>query len=411
MRVASVAIAVALFSACPPVGGNTDGGVDAGCVPACGDRVCGTESTCGTSCGTCMQTAVCSEMGQCVAPTPFTVTTGGSGDDAAFGVTTDAAGNSYITGYFEGSVSFGDHRLVSQAPRDVFIAKLSRDGAYMWASALKGTGTKQAQSIAVDPSGAVFVSGFFTGQAVFGTQTITATGARDLFVTKLTATGEFDWTFTAGGTNAQMAGRVAVSPSGAIYVAGTYNNTVNVGGIMLTSVAQSPDVLVIRLNAEGVPTWAVSAGGSEPDEARGVAVTSGDGVAIGGNFGGTAVFGAHMLTTQGFAGAFAAKLDAQGVYSWASGCSSNTLSNTVFGWGMSMDSNQNIYVAGQVFGEATCGGNTLQSAGGEDVFVAKFNPTGALDWAKRAGGPDTDVAWTVAVNGNGNGVVLSLIHI
>ncbi|MBX7113520.1 MAG: hypothetical protein K1X64_04230 [Myxococcaceae bacterium] len=409
MRIAPLAVAVTLFSACPPMGGNDggsdDAGNDAGCVPQCGSRVCGTESSCGTSCGSCAQTAVCSAAGQCVAPTPFTVTTGGSGDDAAFSVATDLAGNSYLTGYFAGAISLGDHQLVSQAPRDVFIAKVSRDGAYLWATAVKGTGIKQAQSIAVDQSGAVFVSGFFTGQAVFGSQTITATGARDLFVTKLNANGEFEWTFTAGGANAQMAGRVAVSQSGAIYVAGTYDNTVNVGGIMLTSVAQSPDVLVVRLNADGVPTWAVSAGGSEPDEARGVAVTSGDGVAIGGTFGGSATFGSQMLTTQGFAGAFAAKLDAQGVYTWATGCNSSTLSDTIFGWAMNMDTNQNIYVTGQVNGTVSCSGKMMQSVGGEDAFVVKFNSTGAVDWAKSAGGQNTDVGWTVAVNSSGVGLV------
>lgn len=407
MRIAPFAVAVALFSACPP-GGGSDGGTDAGdagCVPECGGKTCGTESACGTSCGMCAQNAVCSAVGQCVMPMPFVVTTGSENDDVAFSVATDAEGNSYVTGYFEGSVSFGAERLVSQASRDVFIAKLTRDGVYTWARAVKGTGSKQAQSIAVDASGAVFVAGFFSGQGVFGSKTVTATGAGDLFVTKLDASGEFEWTFTAGGTNAQMAGRVAVSPSGAIYVAGTFDRTVNVGGIMLTSVAQSPDVMVIRLNADGVPQWAVSAGGPELDEARGVAVTSGDGVAIGGTFGGTATFGTNMLSTQGFAGVFAAMLDGQGVFSWTTGCNSSSPTNMAFGWAMTMDSNQNIYVAGQMEGTVSCSASTLQSAGAEDAFVVKFNPTGAVDWAKQVGGTGSDKGWTVAVNGNGNGLL------
>jgi hypothetical protein len=410
MRSVFIFLNLPLLLACPPPPGGNDGGndagVDAGCVPSCGSRACGTETTCGTSCGACAQGSVCSMAGQCVMPEPFLLTTGGGQADTAFGLTTDKAGNTYVSGYFSNSVTFGNDMLVSMAKKDVFISKINIDGEYTWTKAIKGTGTKQAQSMAVDEAGAVFVSGFFEGQATFGTKMVTSTGNRDLFVTKLSAAGDFEWTFTAGGAGSEMAGRVAVSPTGAIYVAGDYSRTVTIGTFMLTSVAQSADVMVIRLNADGVPTWAVSAGGDGPDEARGVAVTSGDGVAIGGVFSSTAIFGSQMLSTLGFAGSFAAKLDAQGAFLWATGCNSTSTLRTAFGWAMAMDTDQSIYVAGQVNGQVACGAQMIQSNGTtEDAFVVKFTPTGAVDWAKTAGGTGTDIAWTVAVDGNGNGLL------
>lgn len=40
---------------------------DTSCTPTCGTRVCGTESTCGTSCGSCDANETCSANGQCIA--------------------------------------------------------------------------------------------------------------------------------------------------------------------------------------------------------------------------------------------------------------------------------------------------------------------------------------------------------
>lgn len=406
MRTASVVAVGLCWLACSGSPSGNDAGVDAGCVPACGTRTCGTEPSCGTSCGSCNGGLTCSMTGTCEAPGPLLLTNGADNDDAAFGVATDANGFSYVTGYFANGVNFGDDRLVSMAPRDVFISKIAADGKYVWARAIKGTGTKQAQSLAVDSGGAVFVSGFFSGQAIFGSKTVTAAGSRDLFVTKLTSEGDFVWTFTAGAAGSEVAGRVAVAPSGNIYVAGNFSGTVAFGTHSLTSTMQSSDVMVLRLSAEGVPAWAVRAGGKELDEARGVAVTSPEGVAIGGTYGDTAAFGTHMLTTKGFAGAFAAKLDADGAFSWASGCQSTSAQDFAFGWAMHMDLAQNIYVAGQVAGQVSCGTHSIASnADSDDAYVVKFAPPGTIEWAKAVGGSGADVAWTVAIEGNGNGVL------
>lgn len=69
--------------------------------------------------------------------------------------------------------------------------------------------------------------------------------------------------------------------------------------------------------------------------------------------------------------------------------------------GLALDTNDNCYVTGWFDGTNNFGGITLtnKSVGGSDIFVAKYNSTGALQWAQRAGG-------TVGNPNNGRGIGL-----
>ncbi|GAA3922612.1 T9SS type A sorting domain-containing protein [Hymenobacter algoricola] len=65
------------------------------------------------------------------------------------------------------------------------------------------------------------------------------------------------------------------------------------------------------------------------------------------------------------------------------------------------DANGNVYLTGSFTGTATFGSFSLTSAGDQDVFVAKWNPTTqSFLWAQRAGGAGYDAATTIAVWGN-----------
>jgi hypothetical protein len=69
---------------------------------------------------------------------------------------------------------------------------------------------------------------------------------------------------------------------------------------------------------------------------------------------------------------------------------------------MCTDSSGNVYVTGQIEYSADFGRLSLSSAGGHDIFVAKYDSSGYLVWAKRAGGPSGDVGYGVSYDQEGN---------
>jgi formylglycine-generating enzyme required for sulfatase activity len=97
---------------------------------------------------------------------------------------------------------------------------------------------------------------------------------------------------------------------------------------------------------------------------------------------------------------------AQAGFQWSKRIASTTDTDTEFAIGMALDANGNCYVTGWFDGTNDFGGVTLtnNNVGGQDIFVAKYNSAGALQWAQLAGGSSAneDVGRGLGVDANGN---------
>jgi Beta-propeller repeat len=91
-------------------------------------------------------------------------------DDGGFGIAVDAAGNSYVTGYFSGTATFGGNQILPSAGSsvDIFVAKYDTSGALQWVKSAGGSGSDYGRGIAVDATGNSYVTGFFSNYATFG---------------------------------------------------------------------------------------------------------------------------------------------------------------------------------------------------------------------------------------------------
>ncbi len=98
---------------------------------------------------------------------------GASSSDVGYGVCADGNGNVYVTGHFTGTVDFAADWGTSDtktAPGlgDVFVTKVHVDGSYGWTKRMGGSSLARAHAICTDGSGNVYVTGYFRGTADFG---------------------------------------------------------------------------------------------------------------------------------------------------------------------------------------------------------------------------------------------------
>ena len=173
-------------------------------------------------------------------------TWGGSIYDYGEGVALDASGNIYVTGY---TLSFGAGGV------DLVLLKFDSTGSLLWQKTWGGSGAEYGQSVAVDASGNIYVTGHTNS---FGA------GMDDVLLLKFDSTSGLLWQRTWGGSKNEGGSGVAVDASGNVYVAG-YTNSFGAGG---------NDVLLLKLSSAGSLLNQEIYGGGGDDVGVGVAVDS-----------------------------------------------------------------------------------------------------------------------------------------
>ncbi len=293
---------------------------------------------------------------------------GGYVGDSGYGIAVDEQGNSYVTGHFMWSASFGSFSLTSQGSADVFVAKLDTDGNYLWAVSGGGSQPDYVCDIAVDGSGNTYLTGDFEGSATFGEDTVTSLGNVDVFIAKLDTSGVWVWAKSGGSTSIERGYDIAVDSSDNVYVTGVFLVSITFGTTTLWSLG-SWDVYVVKLDGDGAWQWAVSAGSSATEGAWGITVDHDDTPFICGVFDGVVTFGASTIISQGTHDVFVAALDGLGSWQWAMSAGGADWDE---GYALAADTTGSVYVTGYFDGSASFGDTTLVTQGDFDVFIAKL---------------------------------------
>lgn len=313
--------------------------------------------------------------------------------------TVDALGNVYITGYFLRSATFGSISKTSAGYEDMFVVKYNSEGVLQWVQTAGGNDTDFGYDIAVDASGNVYVTGLFWYTASFGIFSKTSAGLGDAFVVKYNSSGVVQWVKAAGGTAGDVSNSIAVDASGCVYITGTYGNTATFDGMSITS-AGTYDVFVAKYNSSGVVEWVETVGGTFDDDVKSIAVDISGKVYITGGFSGTAYFGSNAETSYGSNDVFVAKFD-QNSMSWAWSEKAGSTSGD-YGSDIAVDVSGNVYITGSIWGGAYFGPFTKTVLGGSDIFVAKYNTSGSIQWVQTAGGTGLDSGNSIALDATGN---------
>jgi hypothetical protein len=307
------------------------------------------------------------------------------------GLTVDASGNVYTTGYFTGTLSIGSlPALVSSGGNDIFVAKYDSTGKPIWAQRWGLAADENGQSIAVDADGNLLVTGGFTGSLTFGTTTLAAGTATLGFLLKLSPTGSVLWARKV----AVPWPALAVDPSKNAILTGSLNKGVG-----------DNDVWVEKWDTNGTQVWSKTFGDTADQNAAWVATDVNGNIALVGSFAGTLAFGSPALVTAGGTDAFVVKLDPTGTMAW-----SKRFGDVTTGQGLgrvAFTPTGDVVVAGHYFGSINLGGSTFTSLGSADIVVGKFTSGGAYSWSKSFGDVNVQQLWGVAVEPVSGSVTIS----
>jgi len=317
-------------------------------------------------------------------------------------VAADGAGNVIVTGQFIGTVDFGGGPLTDGGAGnpDIFLAKLDAGGNHLWSKRFGGDGSDQGFSVAVDGAGNVLITGNAQLGADFGGGLL----AGGSFLAKFDANGNHLWSKTFANPAASTGRSVAADGSGNVVFTGRLFGAADFGGGPLTSAGQE-DIFVAEFDASGNHIWSKLFGDTNIQEGNSVATDGSNNVILTGYAWGTTDFGGGPLTSGGAGDVFLAKFDASGNHLWSQLFSAV---DDQAGKSLAVDAGGNIVITGFINGSVNFGGGPIASAGGPDIFMARFNPAGGHLWSQRFGSSNAiqdQVGNSVAVDAPGNVII------
>ena len=284
-----------------------------------------------------------------------------------------------VSGSFSGEASFGSTSLISRGSDDAFVMHVTAAGAIDWVVQAGGMDSTYARCIANDGGGVALATGTFSGEASFGSTVLTSRGLPYAFVMHVTAAGAIDWAVQAGGTDYTYARSIANDGGGGALVTGYFFGEASFGSTVLTSGDTSADAFVMHVTAAGVVDWAVQAGGTADTLGSGVAYNRGSGGAlVTGTFSGKASFGSTLLTSRGSSDVFVMHVTASGTIDWAiqgGGKLSDFGKSIAYVGAGAQDGVDGALVTGSFTSEASFGSSTLKRSGDVGAcFAARLMP-------------------------------------
>ena len=258
---------------------------------------------------------------------------GGTSYDEAHDILLDENNNVYLTGFFRGECDFdpgpGDASIYTNGINDIFLAKYSSDGNYLWAKHMGGTAADEANAIARDDAGNIYLCGRFFSTADFdpgpGVTELTSNGVWDSFIAKYDAEGNFIWVKSLGGSEIDDAISIAIDQQNNIVCSGFFNETIDLNtGIEADSVSSngSTDIYFLKLDNDGNYLWGKTIGGGFLDLAKSLALDPGGNIYLTGFYNWTVDFDpdpfqSHLNDAHIGQDIFVAKYNPDGQYIWA----------------------------------------------------------------------------------------------
>lgn len=308
-------------------------------------------------------------------------------------IAVDSKGDVYAFGNFGGQIAFGNDTLTASG-EDLFLVKYDVNGDFIWVKQIKENlaGGNSSSSVSINNAGEVYVAGYFNDTLSFGIIKLISTSSYNSYIAKYDANGNFIWakqaTLLNNPNSAIYALSLAADNSGNAYVAGLFLDTVFIGSDTLKTSPYMEDFFLAKFNTNGNIVWVkqgVAASSASFNNASSIALDMKDNPFITGSFGDTLIIGRDSLITNNInnGNLFTAKYDSAGNVLWVNSPIEQNRSSFGSPNSISVDRYGDAYVTGYFVDTLIFGTDMLTyKVGYGDVFLVKYNGIkGNASWA------------------------------
>jgi hypothetical protein len=189
---------------------------------------------------------------------------GSNKTDRGNGIAIDDQDNIYISGEYRNPMIFsganasnGTDTLSHAKKRDVFVAKITTNGDWVWAKRARSKGTDKPYQMSVDKNMQVFISGMCGDSMKFTNSMVVSNGdtTANAFVAQLDGSKEGDWVWAklgGGPTDDDRMGDICEDGGSNVYAVGFFEETANFDGYTFNSVGtdNKKDIIVWKLRKD-----------------------------------------------------------------------------------------------------------------------------------------------------------------
>ena len=286
-------------------------------------------------------------------------------------------GDIILAGTFRDSLFLDGSLIQNSKVSAIFIASLDPAGNLKWSKVLATAPGIHANSICKDGAGNLYLSGSFREQTVFVTGQLTAKGQSDIFLAKVTPTGNLSWVKQIGGEGNDQPQKVLLYNQN-IFLTGNYNRDIEVP-VPLTS-SEYGNGFIMRFNETGQIISTKTLAGNNNNLITGMTIDREGNIYTAGNFKkqlepkqGTFF---NTSTVAGFVTKFGNNLD----YKWTKIISEGEAYHLS---GIITDNNNRFFITGTFRDQLICNTETLENnTGNTYIFLLEYNPDGEEQWVK-----------------------------
>ena len=300
----------------------------------------------------------------------------------------------------------------------LFFSTVSGQEANLaWAKSIGGNSADMGNSIAIDNSHNVLVTGSFQFLVDFdpgsNTSNLIANNGTDIFIQKLDSNGNFLWAKSIGGSDHDAGLSITSDGQDNVLTTGYFQGTADFdpsSSIFNMTSEGLQDIFVQKLDADGNFLWAVSIGDSLWDEGYSITTDGNDNVYITGYFNASADFdpgaSSFILNSDGSNNPYILKLDPNGNLVWAKSLQGGLVMGNGRSLSISLDPFGNVYTAGYFsqgldFDPGT-GSYIVDGGMWSNIYVHKMDSMGEFIWVKDIGSASSEYGYSIVTDPWGN---------